>query len=512
MENAGALMVPILDGAPFTDKPPVHFLFVRALAKAFGFHATWPYVLPSLFAFAALVVLTGWLANRWIGGVAGPFAALFCATFVLAWGSAQSARMDMEFVLLLTAGIALLREGMTAERQGRGRFHPVALLALGGLAIAAAVLIKGAAALAVAALVWIVESLRLRRAPRLADLAVLATALAPPLAWVSEVGRELGGWVAFDLVVTQSMGRAVDSWAHQQPVWYYLERFPALFFPWFALIPLAVVQARRSDSDPRRFAALWLISIFVLFSLISGKLDIYLLPAIVPAAVLLAGWTTDGGAGLRKAAAVTNAVMLAAVAVITLAASLFWRAMIEETPENLLLRDQPVTALLACASISCGVAAALHLVRRYRDLELSVLLTAAGLFLPLSIAALLLTGYMNEVNSSRPLIRFLEQRGAVGRSMVLYQAFHPWGRQFPFTSPEIAAADPWTLKKARGPLPAIVVTRDSRTTELGPPLRANYEKAGTVRIKRKNYDVWMMKAQAPGAESDPIPATRPGHP
>jgi 4-amino-4-deoxy-L-arabinose transferase-like glycosyltransferase len=90
--RAGAFFVPTLEGAPFTHKPPVHFWLVSLLTHVFGLNAIWPYVLPSLAAFAVLL----WLVRR----EGGALAALVCGSTLMLWMSAQSARMDVLFTLL----------------------------------------------------------------------------------------------------------------------------------------------------------------------------------------------------------------------------------------------------------------------------------------------------------------------------------------------------------------------------------------------------------------------------
>lgn len=487
MSAANEWLVPILDGEPYTEKPPVHFWFLILGARAFGFDSTWPYVLPSILSFAGLVLLVGWSARRWWGAPAGAVAALVFSTFLLAWGSAQTARMDMEYALLATAALLSMHEGFVTGKKS-------AMLACGALT-GAAVLVKGTAILAIVVLVFAVESGLRRRRPRWTDMAALAIALALPLAWVAAMRARLGGWIAFDLVVTQSFGRAVDSWAHAQPPWHYAARYPALFFPWSALVVLAavdVLRGREGRDAPEGFSARWLLIIFVFFSLVSGKLDVYLLPALVPAAFIVARWTTGAEAPLRKWGIVANGALAGALAVLAGIGAVAGARFLNDTPELRRLEGHPWRIVLGVACVVAACAAAVHATRSL-SAHRSVLWTALASIAPFALGAALLPAYFNDVNSSRPLIRELQRLGASDGTIVLYEAFHPWGRNFPFDSPRIRTADPWTLKKAReGELPRIVVSRDSRTTELGKPLRERYRHAGTARVKRKNYEVFEL--------------------
>src|SRR5207248_2468754 len=88
---------------------------------------------------------------------------------------------------------------------------------------------------------------------------------------------------------------------HVEPFWKYVPYLLIGFFPWSVFLPWAVpnvlAQARRPDSGEseeeiaataRRFALVWAIVPFILFSLMTSKLVSYLLP-MYPAAALLAG-------------------------------------------------------------------------------------------------------------------------------------------------------------------------------------------------------------------------------
>ena len=100
MRATGSFFLPTLGGQPFTHKPPIHFWLIDLLTFPLGLYSMWAFVLPSLVAFALLL----WM--MWRRG--GPLAAFVCATSLLVWGSAQTARMDVSFTLLIAAGLILL--------------------------------------------------------------------------------------------------------------------------------------------------------------------------------------------------------------------------------------------------------------------------------------------------------------------------------------------------------------------------------------------------------------------
>src|ERR1043165_4293216 len=119
--------LPTLGGQPFTHKPPIHFWLIDLLTFPLGTYSIWAFVLPSLAAFALLLWLL-WCRS-------GPLAAFVCATSVLMWASAQTARMDVTFTLLIAYGLLRLQDFFD-----RDDFR--ALLACGA-ALGVATLVKG---------------------------------------------------------------------------------------------------------------------------------------------------------------------------------------------------------------------------------------------------------------------------------------------------------------------------------------------------------------------------------
>ena len=157
--------LPTLEGTPFTHKPPLHFWMIGALTFVFGVYSTWSFVIPSLIAFAFLIWLM-WRMN-------GPLAAFVCATSLLVWGSAQTARMDVSFTAFITLGIWMLqRESLIAA----------------AIALGIATMIKGPMAIVIAIVLFALEWWRRREAwgagaPPARIVAAITILIAIPLLW-----------------------------------------------------------------------------------------------------------------------------------------------------------------------------------------------------------------------------------------------------------------------------------------------------------------------------------------
>ena len=109
------------------------------------------------------------------------------------------------------------------------------------------------------------------------------------LAWVLAAQRLGGNDYLMQLFYFKTSAMFLKAVSHPQPFFYYLEKFPADFFPWFLFFPSALIVAFRTPYRKRPeviFLLGWFIANFFFFSLSKGKRDLYLLP-IYPAASLL---------------------------------------------------------------------------------------------------------------------------------------------------------------------------------------------------------------------------------
>lgn len=299
----GDLLVPHLNGVPYSDKPPLLFWLIQLAWTALGVHEVWARLVPPLFGLACLP-LTAALARRlWPQrpGIAREAPVVLLGTLLWTlFGTVLMFDMPVAFFdLAALAGILAAR----GDRSGSRRWG----WPLAGAALGLGILAKGPVALLVPLFVALAAPWWARDAqtpaPRpawgrwYAGLALaVAMAAAIALAWALPAAAAGGPRYAYALLLTQTEERLVRSFAHERPWWWYLPLLPGLLFP-VALWPplwraLARLRARRADLGTR-FCLAWLVPALLCFSAISGKQPHYLLP-LVPAFALLAARAADG--------------------------------------------------------------------------------------------------------------------------------------------------------------------------------------------------------------------------
>ncbi|GLH50771.1 lipid IV(A) 4-amino-4-deoxy-L-arabinosyltransferase [Pseudomonas lactis] len=81
---------------------------------------------------------------------------------------------------------------------------------------------------------------------------------------------------------------------HAEPFWYYLPLLVGFALPWVALLPSTLKQAWLQRRVPKTaFLLLWLLMPLAFFSLAKGKLPSYIMPCMLPLALLMGSALSD---------------------------------------------------------------------------------------------------------------------------------------------------------------------------------------------------------------------------
>lgn len=297
----GDFLVMHLCGDVYPDKPPLLFW----IAGLLGSLSEWsvPVMrLVSVASIAATAAFTAGLARRWWGPAEARWAPIVLLSFAML--SEIGGRLQID--PLLTAGCT---GALYFVDRARGRSRSIELW-IAGLLVGLAALAKGPVAfvdvgLVLVAWLWIVD--RRRPEVRFAHWApAVALALLPVLGWaVAAAVREPA--LARELFYGQHLDRVIESETrHPGPPWKNLLRMPLLLLPWTPPVVAGLVRAWRQRPFGRRAvgrhaglrdvgllrAATWFAVLFLFFSAIPPKRDLYLLPAYPAAALVAARWLT----------------------------------------------------------------------------------------------------------------------------------------------------------------------------------------------------------------------------
>jgi 4-amino-4-deoxy-L-arabinose transferase-like glycosyltransferase len=288
MRLHGDFLVPHLNGAAYSDKPPLLFWLINLGWLLAGTYA-WAVRLGVLAASLTSLFLFERLIRR-LGGT-GDFAqnATMLLLGMIYFALFSSAIM---FDVLLATWVLVALHGaldLDAQRWWRG----IALLALG---IGLGILTKGPVVLLDAGLVvafgpWWSQTAALRKGRWFGALllGVLGGA-AIALAWAIPAAIAGGPKYADAIFLHQTVDRMTKSFAHQRPLLWYFMVLPVMVLPWTIALraPWAVWRASLHNSKIARFGVAWFVPAFLVFCLVSGKQPHYLLPLLPGLAMYLA--------------------------------------------------------------------------------------------------------------------------------------------------------------------------------------------------------------------------------
>ena len=305
----GQYLVPHLNGAPYSDKPPLLFWLILAGWRVVGPAELWVRLVGPACGVVSLALVAALAKRLWPDKVVARVAPIMLAA-TLVW-LVYSTLLLFDTVLTVCVLVAVI--GIVDTR--RGRRSGLLLIAIGtGLGILA----KGPVVfIHVLPAVLLVRWWDVRRQPdRVEDtageplrrwpLAVAGATLAGvgiALAWAIPAAMTGGPEYARAIFIGQTAGRVVNSFAHRRPFWWYVPNLLWMLLPWLVW-PVAWRWMRTTHAEPTewrdtlahdrglRLCVAVVVPAFVIFSVVSGKQVHYLLPEVPFVALAIASLVT----------------------------------------------------------------------------------------------------------------------------------------------------------------------------------------------------------------------------
>ena len=323
MVISGDYVTPRDDFELYFEKPPLVYWAEAAAIQIFGVNE-FAVRLPAALFSIGQVVVTAALAEAMLGAAAGFLAALVLALSPLFFGFARFATLDPALAFFLAAALgafyaAARGDSFSRPQARRWLLISAAMLALGTLAKGPIALLLGGAI----ALTWMaIERLlhQVAQMPLVWCLVIYAAIVVP---WFVLVEARNPGFVHF-FIVHEHLERYVASSEHGWGPWFFIPIVIGGAWPWIFFVPLGWSAMRAGDGlsesakDPSgrraaaRFLAIWFVVIFVFFSIPRSKLGSYILPALVPLAIV-------AGYGLARVSALDGLRRRRLLAVIAIA-------------------------------------------------------------------------------------------------------------------------------------------------------------------------------------------------
>ncbi|KRA86281.1 4-amino-4-deoxy-L-arabinose transferase [Pseudomonas sp. Root68] len=219
-----------------------------------------------------------------------PSKSLACAvifmSFTIIAAMAGYANLDPQFTFWVNLSLAALWFALDSKSRGQ-RLIAWAVL---GLACGMGFMTKGFLAWLLPVLIalpWMIWQKRWRELLVYGPVAIVV-AIVVSLPWALAVHAQEPDYWRFFFWHEHIRRFAGDDAQHDAPWWYYLPLLVAFSMPWVAMLPPALKQAWQTRRQTNiGFLLLWLWMPLFFFSLSKGKLPAYILPCLLPLALLL---------------------------------------------------------------------------------------------------------------------------------------------------------------------------------------------------------------------------------
>lgn len=261
-------------GIPYADKPPLYIWIVMLGKLIFSTHRMW---FLSLFSLIPAFVITD-IMDRWTADeirpryrLAARLMMLSCGLFI---GVGLVLRMDMLMCMFI---VLALHSFLKMHHSGKySLLFPIYVFM--------AVFSKGPVGILVPLLctiIFLIINKDARAIGRYWGWKTWGVLLVLCALWFGAAYAE-GGYAYIDnLLFHQTIDRAVNSFHHEEPFWYYLVSVWYSLMPWaFAVIGMIIFAAvkRQVTSETERFFLTVIVTTFVMLSVISSKIAVYLAP------------------------------------------------------------------------------------------------------------------------------------------------------------------------------------------------------------------------------------------
>ncbi|MGB6210452.1 lipid IV(A) 4-amino-4-deoxy-L-arabinosyltransferase [Pseudomonas mandelii] len=289
---SGDWVSPHFMGLRYFEKPAAGYWVIAASQALFG-QNLFGVRFASALSMGLSVLLCFLIARRLWNEPRKSFAcALLYMSFTVVAGQAGYANLDPQFAFWVNLSLVALWFALDSDRRGP-RLMGWAVL---GLACGMGFMTKGFLAWLLPVLIalpFMIWQKRWRELLVYGPVAIIV-AIAVSLPWALAIHSQQPDYWRFFFWHEHVRRFAGDDAQHDAPWWFYLPLLVAFSLPWVALLPSALRQAWTTRGQVRiGFLLLWLVMPLLFFSLSNGKLPSYILPCLLPLALLLGHTLAD---------------------------------------------------------------------------------------------------------------------------------------------------------------------------------------------------------------------------
>ncbi len=280
-------VIPHLNNQIYYEKPPLYYmgtaLFAAIVRKMTVVTARLPVIILASLLVGILAYYVGKKSGKTLGLLTG---AILATTLNFSW-FAMRLNLDIPLIFCTTLALLLLYEETGRAKSSCRSYLAFFLMGLGSL-------IKSPIALlpAVIIVIYALITKKWRDLKRIDWIKGFLVYFVVVGLWIIAALNKAGYSYFKVTVLDQILGYSSGAEGHPNPFYYYLTTFPVEALPWsIFLIPVCYNLYKHRNQLPEliKFASIWFISTFVIFSVIGSKRGLYLLQ-LYPSFAIITAW------------------------------------------------------------------------------------------------------------------------------------------------------------------------------------------------------------------------------
>lgn len=280
MKLNDSLIVPLLNGLPYSHKPPLLFWIINLDWFLLGVNEKTLRFIPILFSLANIVLVYRIALLLCKEKKIAEYSVIIFSSMLiyLIWSALIMFDVILTFWILLGIfGILSL-----AKYNKKISLLFITLSIFGGLLTKGPVIFLYIFPVSILYFLWALNDKLDMKKWYLKILSSFSIGILLALLWVIPAAMMGGEIYRQSILWDQTANRVVSSFAHQRPLWWYIPFLPVLFFPWILLKPAIAGYYYTKNYKSDFFLISWILSTMLLFSLISSK-QIHYLIGVIPA-------------------------------------------------------------------------------------------------------------------------------------------------------------------------------------------------------------------------------------
>ena len=266
-------------GVVYADKPPLYLWLIMLGKFVFGMNSMLYLSLLSLIpTLVILIVMDKWITPEVKEKHRVSFQLMLLST-VYYIGSGVVLRMDMMMTMFIVLALYTFYKMYTGQA---GKYSSLAF----PVYIFLAIFTKGPVGILVplfSVVVFLLVQGKIKTFGRYWEIKTWGVLLVGCTVWFSLVYAEGGKEYLNNLLFNQTVNRAIDSFHHKRPFYYYFVSIWYVLAPWSLLyigVILTAIRFKRINTDMERLFLTVSGVTLIMLSSFSSKVDIYLLPSL----------------------------------------------------------------------------------------------------------------------------------------------------------------------------------------------------------------------------------------